>query len=100
MTDADTEVITDPKVKGRVALAIGTQLDLEAEQIQELEKMPLWGDSEGRFMVRTEDAELYVSIPLSRPLLRITEHQGMGRVAEEWIRGHLTSMMLLESKHT
>jgi hypothetical protein len=87
--------VTDPKVKGRVAMAIGRQLDLEAEQIQVLEKHHLWGDEQGRFMVKTEDAELYISIPLSKPLLRIKEHEGIGKVAEEWIRGHCTSMMLV-----
>jgi hypothetical protein len=96
MSTDTVHLVNDLKVKGRVAMAIGIQLDLEMEQIQELEKRPLWGDEEGRFMVKTEDAELYVSIPLSRPLLRITEHQGIGRVAEEWIRGHLTSMMLVK----
>jgi hypothetical protein len=88
------------KLKGRVAIAIGRHLDLEAEQIQDLEKKELWGDEQGRFMVRTEDAELYISIPLHQPLMRIREYEDIGMVAEEWIKGHMASLMLLEDRHT
>jgi hypothetical protein len=92
MNAGTVHLVTDPKVKGRVAMAIGRQMDLEAEQVQEPEQETLWADEEGRFMVRTQEEELYIFIPLSNPLLRIVEPEGIGRVAEEWLTGHCISM--------
>jgi hypothetical protein len=48
------KVVTDPRVKGRVCMAIGRHMDLEAEQIQALEQEPLISDGEGRFMLGTD----------------------------------------------
>jgi hypothetical protein len=42
-----TEIVTDPKTKGRVVTAMGRHLDWEAETIQAMEKEPLVSDGDG-----------------------------------------------------
>jgi hypothetical protein len=90
------QLVKDPRVKGRVCMAIGRHLNLEAEQIQALEQEPLISDGEGHFMMETDTERLHITIPLNESLLRITVHEGIGRVAEEWVNGFCTSMMLVK----
>jgi hypothetical protein len=100
MTADTVELVKDHKVKGRIVTAIGRHMDLEAEQMLALEQEPLVSDGEGHFMLATDTENFYITIPLNESVTRITGHEGIGRVAESWVNGHLVSLMLVETEDT
>jgi hypothetical protein len=96
MTATTVHLVKDPKEKRRVVFAIGKHMDWELEQIQAMqEEDALFSDGEKWMLVPSEDEALYISLPLTDPVLRIKTYEGM-TVAESWRLGHQEDLVLLQ----